>query len=177
MLNRPLSNRNKWLYHLLPAVFWLLAIGGSLVPVFLPLNFQLSTFNYYCGYWVAAIVLIIIVFIGNIKRHASSVEECFLMALLLGIASYWIPTVVFLTLPVWAYLIYQNLFSGRSVLATLLGYALIAIWAAVAILFGWIANPWAHFFALENALGWIPLGAILLAWLASTIVRQILRAR
>ena len=177
MLNRPLSNRNKWLYHLLPAVFWLLAIGGSLIPMLPSLNFQLSTFNYYSGYWVAAIMLIIIVFIGNIKRHASSVEECFVMALLLCIASYWIPTVVFLTIPVWAYLIYRNLFSGRSLLATLLGYAVVAIWASIFVLFGWIANPWAHFFALENALGWIPLGAILLAWLASTIVRQILRAR
>ena len=177
MLNRPLSNRNKWLYHLLPAVFWLLAIGGSLVPALLPFTFHLSPFNYYSGYWVAAIMLIIIVFIGNIKRHASSVEECFVMALLLGIASYWIPTVVFLTVPVWAYLIYRNLFSGRSLLATLLGYTLVAIWASIFVLFGWIANPWEHFFALENALGWIPLGAILLAWLASTIVRQTLRVR
>ena len=173
------SLNRQLLYHLLPAVFWLLAIGGSLVPVLLNItHYTLHiTPNYYSGYFVAVIVLIIIVFIGKIKRHASSVEECFVMALLLGIASYWIPTVVFLTIPVWAYLIYRNLFSGRSILATLLGYALVAIWATIFILFGWIANPWAHFFALENALGWIPLGAILLAWLASTIARQILRAR
>ena len=122
-------------------------------------------------------MLIVILFIGRIKRHASSVEECFGMALLLGVASYWLPTVVFLTIPVWAYLIYQHLFSGRSFLATFLGYAVVAIWAAVFIFFGWIANPWAHFFALENALGWIPLGAVLLAWLGSTIVRQTLRVR
>ena len=165
------------LYHLLPAVFWLLAIGGTLVPALPSLNTKLSTLNYYSGYWVAAIVLIVILFIGRIKRHASSVEECFGMALLFGIASYWLPTVVFLTIPVWAYLIYQNLFSGRSLLATFLGYAVVVIWAAVFIFFGRIANPWAHFFALENALGWIPLGAILLAWLGSTIVRQTLRVR
>ena len=165
------------LYHLLPAVFWLLAIGGTLVPALLPFTFRLSPFTYYSGYWVAAIVLIVILFIGRIKRHASSVEECFLMAIFFGIASYWLPTVVFLTIPVWAYLIYQNLFSGRSFLATFLGYAVVAIWAAVFIFFGWIANPWAHFFAIENALGWIPLGAVLLAWLGSTIVRQTLRVR
>ena len=99
------------------------------------------------------------------------------MAIFFGIASYWLPTVVFLTIPVWAYLIYQNLFSGRSFLATFLGYAVVAIWAAVFIFFGWIANPWAHFFAIENALGWIPSGAVLLAWLGSTIVRQTLRVR
>ena len=167
------------LYHLLPAVFWLLAIGGSLVPVILHItHYTLHiTPNYYYGYLVAAIVLVVILLVGRIKRHASSVEECFLMALLLGVASYWLPTVVFLTVPVWAYLIYRNIFSGRSILATILGYAVVAIWAAVFIAFGWIVNPWAHFFASENALGWIPLGAILLAWLASTIARQILRVR
>ena len=165
------------LYHLLPVVFWLLAIGGSLVPLLPVFDFRFSNPQYLYGYLVAAIVLIVIVIIGRIKRHTSSVEECFQMALLLGIASYWLPTVVFLTIPIWAYLIYQNLFSGRSLMATIIGYALVAIWAAIAILVGWIANPWEHFFASENALGWIPLGAILLAWFASTIARQILRVR
>ena len=167
------------LYHLLPAVFWLLAIGGSLVPVILQItNHKLQiTNNYYYGYLVAAIVLIVILIIGRPKRHASSVEACFRMGIYLGVASYWLPTVVFLTIPVWAYLIYRNIFSGRSIMATILGYAVVAIWAAVFIFLGWIANPWADFFASENALGWIPLGAVLLAWLASTIARQILRAR
>ena len=99
------------------------------------------------------------------------------MAIVLGIASYWLPTVLFLTLVFWGYLIYRNLFSMRSFLATLTGYAAVAIWAAVFIVMGWISNPWAAFFAKENALGWIPLGAILLAWLFSTIARQILRVR
>ena len=167
------------LYHLLPVAFWLLAIVGTLVPIFLnftPYTLHLTP-NYYWGYLVALFVLIVIGIIGRIKRHTSSVEECFQMALLLGIASYWLPTVLFITLPVWCYLIYQNLFSLRSFLATLLGYGAIAILAVGAILVGWIANPWADFFAKENALGWIPLGAVLVAWLASTIARQILRVR
>ena len=165
------------LYHLLPAVFWLLAIGGSLVPVLLPFHSPLSTFNYYSGYIVAAIVLLVIVIIGRIQRHSSSVEQCFQTALLFGISSYWLPTVVFLTLPVWGYLIYKNIFNWRSFLATLIGYAVIAIWAAGFVFMGWISNPWADFFAQENALGWIPLGAILIAWLASTITRYILQVR
>jgi len=165
------------LYHLLPAVFWLLAIGGSLVPVLPFLNSPFSTFNYYCGYLVAALVLFCILIIGRIRRHSSSVEQCFQVALLLGIASYWLPTVLFLIIPVWAYLIYQNLFSFRSFLSTLIGLAVVAIWAALFIWFGWIANTWMDFFAKENALGWIPLGAILIAWLASTIARQTLRVR
>lgn len=161
------------LYHLLPVVFWLLAIGGSLAP----LLFISLPENYWWGYLVTAIVLTVIAIIGRIKRHTSSIEECFQMALLLGIASYWLPTVLFLTFAFWFYLIYQNLFSFRAFMATLIGYAVVAVWAAVFIALGWIANPWSHFFIKENACGWIPTGAILLAWIASTIARQTLRVR
>ena len=167
------------LYHLLPVIFWLLAVVGTLVPVILSLstfNFQLST-NYYYGYLVAVIVLLCILIIGRIKRHSSSIEQCFQMAILLGVASYWLPTVLFLTVAFWAYLIYQNLFSFRSFVATLIGFVLVAIWAVIFIYLGWIANPWFDFFAIENAWGWIPTGAILIAWFASTIARQILRVR
>lgn len=163
------------LYYALPAVFWLLAVAGTILPI--TLDSRLLTINYYFGYLVTAIVLTCIVIIGRIKRHESSVEPCFQVAVLLGIASYWLPTVVFLTIPVWIYLINKHLFDLRSFVATLLGYALVALWAVMAVFMEWIANPWAHFFAKENALGWIPLGAILLAWIASTIARQNLHVR
>ena len=175
-MKRSLQNT---LYHLLPVVFWLLAVVGTLVPVFLQItNHQLPiTNNYYWGYLVTVLVLLCILIIGRIKRHSSSIEQCFQMAILLGVASYWLPTVLFLTVAFWAYLIYKNLFSFRSLVATLIGFALVAIWAAIFVYVGWIANPWAAFFAIENAWGWIPTGAILSAWLASTIARQILRVR
>ena len=161
------------LYHLLPIVFWLLAVGGSVVPLF----YLSLPVNYIWGYLVCALVLTGIMLIGRIKRHTSSVEECFLVAVLFGIASYWLPTVLFLTFAVWGYLIYQNLFNFRSFLSTVIGYSLVAIWTAVAVQMQWIANPWADFFAKENAWGWIPTGALLLGWLASTIARQTLRVR
>ena len=159
------------LSHLLPAIFWTLAIGGSLIP----LAFAIP--RYAWGYVPIALVLFCIVILGHIRRHTTSAEQCFVVALLLGIASYWLPTVVFLIVPAWAYLIYINVFRFQSITATLLGGAVVAIWAAIFIHFGWIANPWAEFFAPKNAWGWIPTGAILLAWLASTIVRQILHER
>lgn len=166
------------LYHLLPVVFWLLAISGSVLPLLLAApDSPFSSLTYRLGFVVALPALLVIAIMARIQRHSSSVEQCMHMGVLLGIASYAMPTVVFLTLPVWAYLIYRNLFNLRSFIATLLGYALIAIWAAVFIALGWIGNPWADFFASENALGWIPLGAILLAWLASAIARQQLRIR
>ena len=92
------------LYHLLPVVFWLLAIGGSMVPLLPVFDMSFCAMNYV----VALIALICVGIIGRIRRHTSSVEECFQVALLLGIAAYWLPSVVFLIVPIWGYLIYQN---------------------------------------------------------------------
>ena len=161
------------LYHLLPVVFWLLATGGVTVPLFWVSVPQ----NYLWGFLVVSIVLVCITILGRIMRRTSTVEQCFQVSLLLGVASYWLPTVLFLIIPMTGYLYYRHLFDGHSFLALFVGFGLVAIWAAVFILLGWIANPWADFWAIENAWGWIPTGAVLLAWLASTIVRRNLRER
>ena len=151
------------LYHLLPVVFWLLAIGGSVL-----------FYREWQGYVVALLALICAWLIRRIKRHASSEEECFVVAILLGIAAYWLPSVLFLILPVWAYLIYQNLFSLRSFLASLIGFAVVAIWMAVLNFFQLSTF---NFQLAHNVRAWIPTGAVLLAWLGTTIVRQTLRVR
>ena len=151
------------LYHLLPIVFWLLATGGSVL-----------FYREWQGYVVALLALISAWLIRRIKRHASSEEECFVVGILLGIAAYWLPSVIFLILPVWAYLIYQNLFSLRSFLASLIGFAVVAIWMAVLSVFQLSTF---NFQLAHNVRAWIPTGAVLLAWLGSTIVRQTLRVR
>ena len=151
------------LYHLLPVVFWLLATGGSVL-----------FYREWQGYVVALLALICAWLIRRIKRHAYSEEECFVVAILLGIAAYWLPSVLFLILPVWAYLIYQNLFSLRSFLASLIGFAVVAIWIAVLSVFQLSTF---NFQLAHNVRAWIPTGAVLLAWLGTTIVRQTLRVR
>ena len=161
------------LYHLLPAIFWLLAVVGTT----LPLLWISVPENYLWGFLVVSLVLSCILILGHILRQTSTVEQCFQVAVLLGIASYWLPTVLFLILPMMMFLYYRHLFDRHSFLAVLIGFGLVAIWAAVFILLGWIANPWANFWVKENAWGWIPTGAVLLAWLASTIVRRNLRVR
>ena len=159
------------LYHLLPVVFWLLAIGGSVLPfVWLPAE-------YAYGFIPAVLVLIVAMLLRHIPRHTTSEVQCFQSALLLGIASYWLPTVVFLTLPVWVYLVFRSLFDFRSLCATLIGYATVAAWAAAAIYLHWLPYVWTDFWSKENAYGWIPTGAFLIAYIASTIARQNLRAR
>lgn len=165
----------------LPIVFWTVAVAGTVALPFIlkSLNALPATFNsnYWWGFAATALVLTVIVALQHIDRHVIVVESAYVSALLLGIASYWLPTVLFLVIPVIGYLIAGNHFSFRSLMAMLIGFATVAIWATVAILLGWIGNPWASFFAPEQAWGWIPLGAVLLAWLVSTIVRQNLRVR
>ena len=176
----------KWLYHLLPVVFWLLAIGGSVLPLFLSnseavqqqsgltTEWSVSTSGLIAGFLVAAIALLCIFIISRIKRHTNSIEECFQVALLLGIAAYWLPSVIFLIIPIWGYLIYQNLFSFRAFMASVIGFATIAIWYAVLYFF----TPYTfHLILFYNLYAWIPTGAILFAWLASAIVRDKLQIR
>ena len=123
---------------------------------------------------MAILALISMYLITHIKRHASSVEECFEVGVLLSIAAYWLPSVLFLILPVWVYLIYKNLFSFRSFLASLIGCALVAIWVVVGNLFQLSTF---NFSLSANLFAWIPAGSFLLAWLGTTIVQQTLRER
>ena len=166
------------LYHLLPVVFWLLAIGGCAVPVvwsFFSSNSAIPIANYSWGFLVAALVMCCVAIIHRIPRQTETATQCFQMAVLLGIASYWMPTVLFLTIPIMVYLYLRHLFNSRSFMAFVLGYAFDAVWAAVFIFFDRIANPWAAFFAQEYAWGWIPTGAIILAWLASIWAHRVFR--
>lgn len=159
----------------LPIVFWLLAVGGVIGVPYL-IHWQAPA-NYWWGFAVTAIVLYCLVILSRIDRHVSSAEENFQVAVFLGVASYWLPTVVFMIIPFWIFVIYKNAFSFRAFLATLIGFALVALHAAILVWFGWIALVWAEFFSPDRLWGWIPVVAVMLAWLASTIVRQTLRER
>ena len=163
------------LYHLLPVVFWLLAIGGSISAVFLIPSLQGGGGSSLFGYFLPALlVLLCVVIISRIRRRSSSVEQCFWVAILLGVASYWLPSVLFMVLPIWIYLIYKNQFGMQSFVASLLGIAFVAVWMAVLCQFS-ILNY--QFSILKGLLAWIPVGAFIIAWFASTIARQNLRVR
>lgn len=176
-------NRHKAtiLSRVLPIVFWALAVAGSVgIPFLLSaLEVQSPDFNenYWWGFAVSALVMAVIGILKKLDRHEIAIQEAFSSSLLLGIASFWLPTVLFLTIPIIFFLVYRNHFSFRSFTAILIGFATVAIWATVAIVLGWIPNNWAIFFSSSIAWGWIPLGSILLAWLGSTIVQQTLRVR
>ena len=157
------------LYHLLPVAFWLLATGGIVVWAIYHLPFTID------HYLPALLVLISASIIRRIPKHTDSSETCFVVALFLGVASYWLPSVVLMLLPAWAYLIYRNLFGWRPFLASLIGLATVAIWLAVLT---YLLPQTFHLSPFTSHLStWIPTAAVFLAWLGTTIVRQILRER
>ena len=156
------------LYHLLPVVYWLLAISG--IAIWEVFNVEFSLLNYL----PALLALLSGMIIRRIRRHESSVEQCLGVGILIGIAACWMPSVIFLILPVWGYLIYKNLFGMRPFCATLIGLAVVAIWAAVLSFFQILTFD---FLLSSNLFAWVQTGAIVTAWLASTITRQILRVR
>lgn len=172
------------LRRVLPIVFWLLAVGGCIaVPLILQntLSQHSTDFlipnNYWWGFLVAAFVMLTIYVLSHIDRHKSSAQENFQMAVLLGVASYWLPTVLFLTIPCWIFIMTRFAFNFRAFLATVVGYTAVAIHAALCIYFGWIDNVWAQFFSPSLLWGWIPVAAFFAAWLGTTIVRKSLRER
>ena len=157
------------LYHLLPVAFWLLAIGGIVLWEII-YNLQFTIYNYL----PALAALLSVTIVRHIPRHTDSIQQCFQVAILLGVASYWLPSLVFLIIPIWIYLIWQNLFNLRSFLATFIGLGLVAVWIVV---FNQLQITNYQLQIAYNWYTWFPIGAILLAWLGTTIVRQTLRVR
>ena len=122
----------------------------------------------------ALAALLSVTIVRHIPRHTDSIQQCFQVAVFLGIASYWLPSVVFLIIPIWIYLIWKSIFNLRSFLATFIGLGLVAVWMVV-LEFLHLTHYTLHL--AYNLYAWFPTGAILLAWLGTTIVRQTLRVR
>ena len=168
-------NQRILLHRLLPVVYWLLALGGSIA---VPLGFGLVVpSKYWWGFVPAIFVLMSLAVSKRIDRHEPYVEQMFQIAVFLGVASYWLPTVIVLVVPFTIFGIWKATWNFRAILAIIIALGLVALYAAIFLYFGWIENTWVHAFEPDYAWGWIPLGAIMVAWLATTITRAILKDR
>ena len=165
------------LYHLLPVAFWLLATGGALLPFFIISSLSEAQQSIISYLLPSLFVLVAVLLLTHIPRHTSAVEPSFQVAVLLGVASYWLPTVALLVLPAWIYLAYRHLMETRVFLASLIGLALVAIWVAVFYYTGILKTPPFMEGIGTGLYAWIPVGAFLVAFIASTIARHNLRVR
>lgn len=112
------------------------------------------------------ILNLLIVVIQSIDRHQfrSAAEHMFQITLLLGVASYFLPSIILLIIPVIGYLMYRNIFDSQSLLAILLGILIVALYAAIGCYLGWLEPTWLSFFRGPYLLRWIPItGAALSA--------------
>ena len=105
--------------------------------------------------------LVLLVF-QNIDRHQfrSAAEHTFLMTLLLGIASYWLPSVLLLILPIVAMLIFRNTFDWQALFAIFIALIVVSIYAGIAYWLGWIEPVWLHGFEIPYLTRWIPIVAV-----------------
>ncbi len=153
----------------LPIAIWLLAAVGI-----------------YCFYrfspnprWEGALGLFLItpLYQRAVARHATCAKESFIAALVIGIASYWIPTVILLTpLIGWRIASYYTV-QFKDVLAFLLGCATVAIYAVLFITLGWCRNRWACFFCPYLLWGWIPLLLVYFATKSAKIAHNWFKIR
>lgn len=174
MLTRQTSNI---LYHLLPIVFWLLAGGVCIYCAFFSQTFVLSRTAYFAHLILYILILSILV---HVRRRDTSIEACFQIGFLLSIAAYWLPPVIVLLVPIWIYFIVIQSFSFRAFLSSLIGVAVVALYAFIAVRCNWISNPWHYLWSGQYAFRWaewLPLIALIVAWIASTIARRNLHAR
>lgn len=119
---------------------------------------------------VFCLLLVLLVF-QMVDRHRfrSAAEQTFMMTLLLGIASYWLPTLVLLLIPIVLALMYRNTFDGQGLLAILLGLATCVIYIGVAYLFSWIELPWLNFFDPQINLRWVEVLALVVSFVVVVI--------
>ena len=166
----------KLLYHLLPVAFWLLAIGGIVLWHWFYLQTPITNHkSQITNYIPALLALVSALIIRHIPRHQTAEEPAFQASVLLGVAAYFLPSVLVLLLPMWVYLLYRHLYSWRVFFASLIGVALVAIWVMVLSYLRPESFQLSTFnFQLSR---WIPTGTCLLAYIGSTIVRQTLRER
>lgn len=107
----------------------------------------------------------------HIDRHQvqSAAEHTFLIAVLVAIASYWLPSVLFLLIGVILLLSLRQSFDGQSFLAILMGLALVSIYAALLSWLGWITPTWIDFFATNTLYYWMPIAALCLGTIINFI--------
>ena len=114
----------------------------------------------------------------RVDRHkGNAAEEAFLAAFLIAIGSYAFPAILFFQVVLWGILIYRQAFDGRTFMASILGYAAVAIIAFALLRLGWIDNPWLTIFSSHELMAGIVVGVFWGAWVLITIVRQTLHER
>lgn len=123
------------------------------------------------GQVLTSILLLVVSVYQHIDRHRieSVAEKTFMIAILLGVASYFLPSSILLIIPCVLLLMYRQSFDGQSLLAILIGFGVVAIYAAIFIWLGWIDSVWFDFFSMQTLGRWLFPGTLLVAYIINAI--------
>lgn len=122
------------------------------------------------GQLITATWLSIYLLLMQVDHHtnASAAEETFLASILIGLMSYFLPTLLFSLVLVYIILARRQSFDGKAFLASLIGMLLVALYAGIAIWFGKIDFVWADFFSTATLTRWFPLALMILSILLNS---------
>lgn len=165
----------KTLTILLPIALILLAVGGL---VGLRFGGILTTDALINGLVTSLVSWVSIFVVLGVDRHqVYASEEAFLSSLLIAAVSYLLPVIIGIQLALWVILILRNTFNARVFVASLLGYAALAIIYGPLVCLGLLDNNWVAPFETTRLMPAIVVGLFWLSYILVTIVRQSLRVR
>ena len=114
----------------------------------------------------------------SVQKHQDSApEEAFLASLIGGIASWWLPSLLFLLPFQYLFLQYRRAFDGRTFSASLMGLAAVALYAGLAVWQQWLPLSWYPFFRFSDLWTMVPTLLLLTIVLVLTNVQQDRRGR
>lgn len=116
--------------------------------------------------WQAQMVVLLLLTCGYVFEHIDRhqigfyAEYAFLMSILIGLASYWLPSVLLLILPLMVILAMRQTFDGQSFIAILMGLGLVALYAGLMVWLGWLQPSWFDFWNHDVSLRWLTIAAM-----------------
>ncbi|MCQ2345482.1 MAG: hypothetical protein MJZ82_01795 [Paludibacteraceae bacterium] len=106
------------------------------------------------------------------KHQETAPEPAFICGFLIGVASFWLPSILFLMPLVYIVLIHRQSLDLRTLFAGLLGVGIVIFYYYLLVNCGWI--KWGHrtFFRLGDLLTMIAPLIVIISILTITILRQ-----
>lgn len=126
----------------------------------------------------AVLIALAIRVLFSVEKHQDSApEEAFIASLLGGVASWWLPSLLFLLPFEYLFLLRRRALDGRTFSGSLMALLVVAIYAALAIWQEWIPLSWYPFFRLSDLWTMVPILLILIVIFVVTNVQQNRRVR
>lgn len=114
----------------------------------------------------------------SVEKHQDSApQEAFLATLFCAVASWWLPSLLFLLPFSYLFLNYRRAFDRRTFSASVMALVVAALYASIAIWQAWIPMSWYPFFRLSDLWTMIPTVLLLVVVIVITNVQSDRRAR